>query len=70
MSYIFFSPKSSPYSSIARGASKLNCESYELGKYHCASYPCRVNPHSSVTFELIDYDVWGPYHFSSFKGFR
>jgi len=48
----------------------LGCESCELGKHHRAIFHSRVNNHSSSAFELVYFDVWGPSHVPSIKGFR
>ena len=50
--------------------SSLRCDSYELGKHHCATYQSRVNIYNSSAFELVHSDVWGPSHVLSIKGFR
>ena len=38
----------------------FNCESCELGKHHCTSFPSRVETRSSSIFDLVHCDVWGP----------
>ena len=38
----------------------LDCESCQFKKHHLPSYSPRVNKRSSVPFELVHLDVWGP----------
>ena len=36
--------------------SSLGCESYELGKHHCATFQSQVNNRNSFAFELVHFD--------------
>ena len=38
---------------VASSISSLECESYELGKHHRATYPSRVTTLSRSPFELV-----------------
>ena len=40
--------------------SSLACESCQLGKHICVSFPQRLNNRAKSPFELVHTDVWGP----------
>ena len=50
--------------------SSLECESCQLGKHSCSSFPSRVNKRASSPFLVVHSDVWGPSRVSSKEGFR
>lgn len=39
--------------------SRLDCESCQLGKHHCVSYPSQFNKVSPCLFQLVHSDLWG-----------
>ena len=39
----------------------MNCESCQYAKLHRVHLSPRVNKQASAPFELVHYDVWGPY---------
>jgi len=41
-----------------------------MGKHNRVSFPSRVNNSSSLAFELVHSDVWGPSRVPSSKAFR
>jgi hypothetical protein len=38
----------------------FQCEACQFGKHHRSSFPPRDGPRSSIAFELVHCDVWGP----------
>ena len=50
--------------------SSLECESCQLGKHTCVSFPKRLDPRTKSLFELAYTDVWGASRFASTLGFR
>ncbi|XP_070040209.1 uncharacterized protein [Nicotiana tomentosiformis] len=40
--------------------SSFECESCQLGKHTCTSFPKRVNNRASSIFDIVHSDVWGP----------
>ena len=45
------------------------CEACELGKHHRASFNLSLNK-STIPFQLIHTNVWGPSHISSLNGYK
>ncbi|XP_050229207.1 uncharacterized protein LOC126678346 [Mercurialis annua] len=41
--------------------SSLDCKSCQFAKHHRLTYVPRVNKRSNFPFELVHFDVWGPY---------
>ncbi|KAJ9680649.1 hypothetical protein PVL29_019846 [Vitis rotundifolia] len=50
--------------------SLLACESCQLGKHTCVSFPKRLNNRAKSPFELVHTDVWGPCQTASTLGFQ
>ena len=50
-------------------ASNVMCEACALGKHHRASFNLSLNK-STIPFQLIHIDVWGPSHISSLNGYK
>ncbi|RVW57555.1 Retrovirus-related Pol polyprotein from transposon RE2 [Vitis vinifera] len=50
--------------------SSLPCESCQLGKHTCVSFPKRLNNWAKSPFELVHTDVWGPLSTASTLGFQ
>ncbi|RVW79509.1 hypothetical protein CK203_050049 [Vitis vinifera] len=50
--------------------SSLACESCQLGKHTCVSFPKRLNNRAKSHFELVHTDVWGPCWTASTLGFQ
>ena len=48
----------------------MNCELCQYAKLHHVHWSPRVNKRSSAHFELVHYDVWGPYPVMSPTGFK
>ena len=47
----------------------LVCESCQLEKHTCVSFPKRLNNRAKSPFELVHTDVWGPCRTASTLGF-
>ena len=50
--------------------SSLACESCQLGKHTCVSFPKRLNNRAKSPFELVHTDGWGPCQSTSTLGFQ
>jgi len=50
--------------------SSLSCESCQLGKHICSSFPSSVSQHASSPFSLVHSDIWGPSCIKSNLGFQ
>ena len=48
----------------------IECESCQLGKHTCVSFPKRLDQWTKSPFELVQTDVWGPSQTESTLGFR
>ena len=50
--------------------SSLNCDSCQYAKLHCVHLSPRVNKRASAPFELVHFNVWGPYPVMPLIGFK
>ena len=59
-----------PYLPLSSSLSSLNCESCQYANLHRMHLSPKVNKRVSAPFELVHYDVWGPYPVLSPTGFK
>jgi len=50
--------------------SNLVCESCQLGKHSCNSFPRSVSHKASSPFALFHFDIWGPSRITSTLSFQ
>jgi len=50
--------------------SSLSCESCQLGKHICSSFPSSVSQRVSSSFTLVHFDIWGSSRIKSNLGFQ